>query len=430
MWTGVARAEDGPLRARADLLEEYRLRGSAVPGERDQLAHLYLDLGASHASDRFSSAAAVDAWWDLDGRAPAGTPGGLGTVYSQGKPWVDVLHLTADYRGDGSLRLARLGRQDALHGRPATFDGGYLLFSPGAGPLSLFAFGGRSVHFFEVDPALFENWVAATGAGLRLGPDLRAEIEYRFLREAVPRLDAPGRTPLVGHAYGLTAWYRLPDVLQAKALVRGLDRRVAQLAGSLSLLGPAGDAGLDARASVQPVTLREIDEAENPYFLTLGESLPNARWHLDAWKALETGAGVFTAHAGFDGRRLLGGVEGPFNRNTSRVYALAEVRKLPVPGLSVSASLDHVARTLSDGGLWAIGGAVQWERGRLRLEAGSRYDRYQYQYFRTVEELSNLRAYFGEVRWRAGSVQFRARYVVEVFDRVLHTVQVGLTQSL
>src|SRR5689334_18984953 len=25
MWTGAARAEDGPLRARADLLEEYRL---------------------------------------------------------------------------------------------------------------------------------------------------------------------------------------------------------------------------------------------------------------------------------------------------------------------------------------------------------------------------------------------------------------------
>jgi hypothetical protein len=412
---------------RGDAREEYRARASPSPDESDQDLRLLLDLSGTHASDRIAGLATLFLRWDLDGRSPAG----LATIYDTRKPWVDVLALSAEYRDTGALRVARLGRQEAPHGRPGTFDGGYVLAAPGTARLALFAFGGRSVHFFEIGQESFEDWMASAGAVARLGPDLRIELDYRLLREAVDEPD-DGERPITDHSYGVSAWYRRGGWLRARMFARGLNASAERLGGTFALFTPGRDAGLDLRLLVQPATLRNIDEVESPYYLTLGRSLPFARWRADVFRLFATRAGLLEAHLGYEGRGLLRDPETAFNRNVSRLFALASAHDLVAKGVFASVWLDRAgARDLIRGqGLWAVSGAAGYERGRFRAEAGTQYHRYQYVYFRSPEEIARVRVFYGEARAGLGPMLWlRARYTHEIFDRVLDTFIVTFGQT-
>lgn len=436
--TGAPASEAAPEPRRWDLdvgaREEYRFRTSASPDESDHELRLDLDFGIRNPSGSFHAAGDLTLWWDAF-RAPAeseGKPFGLGTVQAGRNPWFNVFQLYGEYAGNGVLRTVRAGRQDAEHGRPAAFDGAYLALRP-APRLSLFAFGGRTEHFFETNMPLFEDWIASAGAGFRVLEGLRLEADYRFLREAVP--SEGGRTPVLNHSYGLTVFYRVASLVQATVGVRGLDGGLGEVRGVLRLFLPKQEFGVDAHVYVQPVELKELNEYDNPYFLTLGSSLPHARWKLDLYKVLTLtrGGGRLEAHLGYAGRQLLDGEETPFNRNVARLYGLLGAYDLGLKGLFVQVSLDRVsdhAFPVLGKGLFAVNAALGYERDWLRVEAGTQYHRWQYSYYQDVEELADVRVYFLEARVRPLSwLALRARYSAETFDRVLHTVTVGLTQT-
>jgi len=282
--------------------EEYRFRGSAQPAETDQDLHLALDLAAQDPAGKLAAAASLGLWWDLDA-APPGEPFGLASIRDPRNPWLDVYQLSAEYRSQGVLRTARAGRQVAEHGRPATFDGAYLRLQP-LRSLGLFAFGGRTEHFFETGAGFFEDWLASAGVTVRPSPDLRLELDYRLLREAIDSLDA-GRVDVTDHSYGAAVWWRQGEWLRTRAFVRGLDDRVSEAGAQASLHWLAVLAGLELRLRAQPTTLGELNESDNPFFLTLGPSLPHVRWRADAWKAWEPESFRLELHLGYEGRQLL-----------------------------------------------------------------------------------------------------------------------------
>ncbi|MBI5524900.1 MAG: hypothetical protein HY897_01055 [Deltaproteobacteria bacterium] len=414
--------------------ESFRGRQSSIPDERDQDVDLYLDLAATDPSGRFVAEGAAAAWWDIDGTSR--TPGfGLRSLRETTDPalWVDVYRLSAEYRSPSDLvRLARAGRQEAEHGLPEIFDGAAVELRP-ARWLGLFAFGGRTEHFYELRPKVSEDWLGSAGAVLRPVENLKIDIDYRLLSEDVPADSEGAKTPLTTNSYGVTGMYRFGEWLRAKLYARGLDASLSNAGGAVGATNQERLMGVEVRLDTQTVAIKEINEANDPYYLVLGESLPFARWRLDLFKGFSTSAGTYTLHIGYEGRNLLRDDETVFNRNTSRLYSLftaADVGiKGPFAGLLFernSAGLD----LFGGQGIWAVGGSAGWDRGILRAEAGTYYQRFAYVYYQDVEELADVRVFFGDVRLRIREwISARTRYQYEAFDRELHTLIVGLTQA-
>jgi len=428
--------------------EEYRLRTSkssqpsqtgdaltspAPASEDDHDMRLSLDTGFRDPSGHWGGEVSAGLWADLDGTGRDVERAGLVSMYDYEQPWWDVYTLQADYESDGVLGLARAGRQTSLFGLPATFDGATVLLNPSKPYLELFVFGGRSVHFFDVSDGLFEDWIASAGSVIRPLKWLKLELDYRFLKEDILLSDKETTDALMDHSYGLKAWVRHDDWFRANAYVRGLNDSVSH-AGAAALFEHTGlDLGADLGLDTQVTGLREINESQDAYFVLLGQSLPSIRWILDVWKIFDHESAEYGLHAGWKARNLLDDNDAPFNRNTSKVYLLFTVNDFLTKGPYFSASVeDHFVlsewETTGEHTLTA-GGSAGYEYKRAKVEAGTYYHQYKYDYYVDVLELEDVRTYYGLMSYRILDwLKLKAGYEVEIMDRDVHTVTLTLSQ--
>ncbi|MBW2533774.1 MAG: hypothetical protein JRI55_19955 [Deltaproteobacteria bacterium] len=403
-----------------------------APGpEADHDLRLLLAGGLADPTDRFAVDLSTALWWDLDGVPASREPSALRSVQdgTTTPVWFDVFSLHGEYRSPGALALARVGRQTADHGRQVVFDGGALRLRLIDPQLELFAFGGRKHHFFEIDDDYFEDWLASAGAVVRPLPGLRLEVDYRFLEE-----DTLEREGLMQHSYGAAAWFLHDDWLRLRAHFRGLDDRPSRAGGAAGLEWVAGELGLELSADAQLVTLGETGELDDPFFSVLGESLPHVLARAELWKAFTTHAGVYTAHAGWDGRILTEHDPTLFNRDHGRVYLWLQAVDIgvagPFAGVVGEYHYTHRASGLPADDLFTVGGSLGWDRRPVRVELGTDYARFKYDYYVDVEERADVRTYFADVgAWPLDWLRVRVRYELEQFDRTVHTALLTLTQT-
>lgn len=429
--------------------EEYRFRHSsgtaypAIDGVRDDTANvetdhdlrLFLNGHLSEGTDRFAADLSLGVWYDPGGtREPSSDPTAFGAIADHNTPEefhdaYDVYSLYAEYRGRGVLGLVRGGRQGAMHGVPATFDGATVELRPVPTYLDLVFFGGRTVHFFDLHESAFENWLAAAVAVVRPLPELRLEVEYRFLKE-----ETSLNRDIEDHSYGVTAWYRMTEEIWLKGFVRGLDTSLSHVGLDTRFAWPELGLGADTSVHAQLIRLGEINQQDNPYFAILGQSLPFLRFRADLWKELSTDVGIYAVHLGWNGRMLTEDEPTPFNRNFGRAYVLFQATDIGVKGPFASAIVEYhhplTRFDVSSETLFSVGGSAGYQRKSMTGEIGSYYDRYKYNYYRNVEERQNSRTYYGEfrydpLRW----LQIRVRYEYERLDRDIHTVTLRLTQN-
>lgn len=455
--SGASEDEDG-WRFRGSFLEEYRGRAtsapSAEPGEDPSLAlpdesdhdlRLFVDMSLTSPDDAFRMNAVAGLWIDADGY-PDTTTSGLASAFDYGKPvsplWGDVFVLSAEYRTEEWLQLARGGRQVAEYGRPTTFDGATFVFEAAPRMLDVFVYGGRTVHFFETDLETFQDWIAACGFEIRPMAELKLELQYRFMAEEITEvtqaIEAPGlpradKQSLIDHTYDLTMWYRRDDWLGLKVGLGGIDDTFARAALGLALTEVEWDMGLDLTLDAQTTTLRSLVDDVNPTFQVLGESLPNLKWRLDLWKVWATRVGDYGLHLGWNARELLEGEEGPFNRNVGRIYLAADARDIGVEGPFFGVSMEaHYTRAdaFSDDLILAIGGSAGWDDRVVRAEVGTFYQRFKYDYFQEQNEVSDVRTWFVAVGYKPLDwLGVRARYEYEQVDRDYHTFTLALSQQ-
>ena len=440
---GPARADSGVggWTVTLDAAEGYRFRHASAPatdaadGTGDEADHdlrLLLTSRVHDGEDHFAADLALALWADVDGRSPGGKPSDLGGIYDDGSSpsiWFDVYSLSAEYRTRGVLALVRGGRQSAEHGPLATFDGATLRLRAAGPAFELFAFGGRTVHFFELDAGLFEDWIASGGVVARPLRNLRLELDYRFLMEDTTTSDG-----LVDHTYGAKVWYAPTDWLRLVGAVRGVDDAVSHVGLSASANWERLAFGVRARIDGQPATLRELNERDDPYYALLGPSLPHVRGHVDLWKTFDTGAGLYGLHLGWDGRFLVADEPTRFNRDYGRLYFLAEGTDLFVRGpfatFVVEYHYTHQGSGFGDDGLFAVGGSAGYDVPVFRAEVGTMYQRFAYDYFRDANEVEDVRTVFLDLRARPWSwLSLRARYEYEKrTDHDVHTVTMTVTQ--
>jgi hypothetical protein len=425
-------------RVDASLVEEYRLRiahgalpatgplgvAPAADQKVDHVARAVADAQLAGADDHFLGVLSAALWWDLDGAPPRGTPNLFASQYDGSQPWWDVYTLSAEWHDAGALEYIRLGRQATEHGLPLTFDGASFGVRPAGPLLSLFGFGGRTVHFFETGAGSFENWVGSVGATLRPTQQLRIELDSRLMREEVLDRDHSTRDRVTNHALGLSGFWR-SDTLYAKAYARALDQRFSHAGGALQLDFPSVGVGVDGRLDAQLVTLGELVESENPYYSLLGPSLPHVRFRLESWKELPLGEETkLSLYLGWKGRQLLHDRERAYNRNMGGLYFRPRLDDLVQKGIFVegTAEYDYVPRIAGDQWSLALGGAAGYTGKTVRTEVGTVYQRFRINYYERAEELLNTRTVYGLVGYRVMPwLELRARYEFDILDRYLES---------
>ncbi|MBI1945793.1 MAG: hypothetical protein HYS27_08860 [Deltaproteobacteria bacterium] len=411
----------------------------------DEDARFSLDGGARALGGRLRLDGAAELYWDVDGARPDGDAG-LRSVHDSRGPLELLVHtLELGWGGGPLVQRAAIGRLTVEEGWPITLDGVALSVSPlagladdelyGARRSRAFVSAGRTVHFYETgsaDAELFEDWAVSAGVDLVTADAIKLQLDVRGLFE-------DSATGGFDGSAGAALFLRALDVAQGKAWLRTLDDQVMVTGARVRLGGPGDDLGADVEASLQPATLGEVALAADPYFLVLGESLPHWRARADVFAGTDLGLAKGTLHAGAQARVNVVDDEQAFNRNSGRVYALAQATDLLVPGVFVSADVawDSVLAPgpadllgASDGRV-ALGGSVGYQRAGVRAELGTAWDRYKYTYYQDVEELADVRTIYGAVGVRALQwLRVQARASVEVFDRTETTVQVTLVQDL
>jgi hypothetical protein len=447
-------AKDGPERAPADwsadllLLQEYRLRtaGSAqatettalgsAPAESPQSDHdlrLTLDGTVTGLRERLVGNVSAALWLDLDGHVPKGEPDYFGDSQDLAQPLFMIYSLSAEWRRSAPIDRLAMGRQAATHGLPVTFDGGSLDLRFLERRLSLFTYGGRTVHFFETVPGLLENWLVGGGAGVRLTTNLHIEADSRYLHEMVLASAGDASRPVATNSYGLTLTGR-SELLSGKVFARGMNRSFSHVGGAFRLQVPNAAMGLDGQAAAQLATLGEIAESENPYYSLLGKSLPHVRARLETWKEFGLGqAARLTLAAGARVRQLLHDEPTRFNRAMNAVYLRADLSDLPWKGAFASLTTDwNLPSGTPDGGyLFSLGGAAGYASRISRIEAGTYFQRFKINYYRDVEELTDARTVYAVASYRViPQIEIRARYVAEIVDRTIHTAYLTLREDL
>jgi len=433
--------------ASAWLTQEYRFRTAGAPeavsatalGEppvaspsSDQDLRLTIDGTVTGLHDRAAATLSAALWIDVDGHVPQGDPDLFGDSQGLAQPLGVIYALTAEWRRSQPLERLALGRQQAMHGLPVTFDGGALDLRFLERRLLLFAFGGHTVHFFQTEPGFFENWLASAGAGFRITPSVQLEIDSRFLHEQVLGQGGDPGATLDTNSYGATVTARW-DTLQGKLFARGMNRDFSHVGGAFHLQVPNAAVGVDGQATAQLATLGEIAESESPFYSLLGNSLPHLRARLEAWKDFRLGAqGSFALAIGSRFRQLLSDQPTRFNRNMNVMYARGDLNDLPWRGAyaSISAEWNLPTQPADSTRFFTVGGAAGYLSWALRAEAGTYYQRFKINYYRDVEELADARTVFAMASYRVlPPLEVRARYVLEIVDRTIHSLYLTLRED-
>ncbi len=442
---------------RFDAFEQYRFRYSTSPvvddtislmagdndgapgSETDHDLRLMLSGTLFESEDHFLADVSMGLWADVDGNYPDGDYSGFASPYDESQTfgipmWIDLYTLYAEYHSHDLFALGRAGRQVSDHGPLVSFDGGAVELALSRPFLDVFAFGGRSVHFFEIDADFFEDWLASGGFVIRPFRELRIELDYRFEKEDLTPIDSvDDREAIIDHSYGVAAWYRYEDWLYFKGYFRGINDAPALAGGATSAEWFEQEVGFDIKVDAQIVTLREINEKEDPFYAVLGESLPHIKLNADLWKAFTTKAGTYTIHGGWGGRLLTADDATDFNRDYGRAYLWFQAVDIgvagPFAGIVGEFHYTHKSADLDSENTITIGGSAGWELDPLKAELGTYYQRYKYDYYVDVKEIESVRTYFGEVIYRPFEwLSAGLRYEFEVFDRKVHTAMLTLTQ--
>ena len=414
--------------------EQARLRAALAPQDESDIdARLFINAELGERSGRFKLNTSLGLWADLDTVPASDKPSALREIHDGRKSplWLDVYSLQAIYTGQGLLHSARLGRIVVDHGLPRSIDGGELQLELLPRWLGLHAYGGQSVHFFEVEPGLFEDWIAALGLHSQPLRNMRVEIEAELQRE-----NTLEENNLYELGYGAKLWYRLPGWLDARGYLRGIDDRLSHAGGALRLRWPQLGLSAELRLRSQLIKLKALTESEDPYFSILGEAEPFVRARFDSAKTVTTNFGDYAIHFGLEARQLIKARSSNFNRNFAYAYTALSAQDIVVSGpwarLALerqAISTDFAGSNLSGHGFWTVSGSLGYTRAALRAELGSRYDAYKYTYYHSVDEQQNVQSYFANFGYRfSKKYSLRVRYLYEHFAWDVHSFTLSFVQ--
>jgi len=351
----------------------------------------------------------LDGNQDLTGYYPYEGIGDTGSSSSKGylyEAHFDINHL---FRPMSQLRL---GRQAGTRDEPIFFDG-LAADLDLAREMILVVYGGRAVHFFELDGTETSDRLWGAGTDMRLFEPTTLSVDYlaaRDLRESDDsRLDRQIAVKIEQH-FG-SQW---------RTLLRGRNINGEPRDVRLRVLGAIKAAALDISTTYfrQIRTQNELSNETSLYFDVLGQSHPfhsldlKVRWQPGQDYAVDVG--------GFRRELLEEEDETPFNRQFTRTYATLEVDNLLVAGVFTILTGEQWDSATTDVSTWGLEAGYASKSGRRpsRYSIGSYYSLYQYDYYLELGERTRARTYFLDAQVPAGEqFKFTGRFEQEQADQ-------------
>ncbi len=256
-------------------------------------------------------------------------------------------------------------------------------------PLRLTVYGGRAVHFFEVNGDAGSDSLA--GLGIDLFPKSPTRVSLDYLSTEDQR--EPGRE-LKDRLVALKIKQRFSRHWRGLAKARNIngEQRDFKLRATGSF--PKAGVGLNAAYFRQYRTQNELSQEFSPIFDILGQSHPFHSLDLKLRWAFATDYGI---HLGYFRRELREEEdEGPFNRQYDRAFAIFDMDHFLFHRFSTALTAERWksgAQSFESSGL-DLGYRLGDGPSHARLNGGTYYSLYKYDYYADLGERTRVRTYY------------------------------------
>ncbi len=398
----------------------YRLRHASHSADQDAYGLLDLDVGDAGTTG-FSGHLLVRGAADLDGHTDAS--GGyvfdsLEDTYGHRVRGV-VYQAYADYRGDGTIAQARVGRQLVWDTPVATYFDGLRIDGRAMGSLDLKlgAYGGVPSHLYESSPR--GDLILGAFGEARPWRSTRTRLDWMQVEDE--RLFESRENSLVRAAW----WQQVGDEVDLFGNFTWLDWRGRDLDVRGSWYRGESDLVVQLDYHELLTTQRSKALEFDPFFTIAGESRPYRELRASASKGFGDHVDLTI---GADVRRLADHADvGQFNREFERWFVEPALVDWPAEGMTISVTgelWDSDAERIETAGAELSQAFTKETKARL----GTAYALYEYDYYASAER-DHVRAWYVGVDSRC-SRQLRLRgsyrYEVDAFAHH-HTLQVAAT---
>ena len=287
----------------------------------------------------------------------------------------------------------RLGRQPGTRDEQVTFDGVAMDIRP-ASFANVTLYGGAAINLYEIGRSETDDSVA--GAGLDLYPTASTGIslDYVTLKDKRDYLEL---TDVTDKLWSLRFWQRFTPNLKATAKYRHQNGESRDV--TVRILGAFPNAGTEIGASYlrQFKTQAEQSNTLSPFVDVMGQSDPYQSYEV---KLRQFFGKRYAFDIAYFRRDLIGSaVPGIFNREYSRTAAGFEIGDLFVANLSLTLTGDQWKSPGSPERNYTSGGAdIGYSFGKkgsvTRINAGTYYSLYKYDYYLQLGERTNVRTYY------------------------------------
>jgi hypothetical protein len=287
----------------------------------------------------------------------------------------------------------RIGRQDGTRGEPIFFDG--IAADIGLAPhLAATAYGGVAVHFYELDNRWGDDSLGGLGIDYFPLPGTLISTDYLYVTDTRNVFDT---TTQHDQLVSLRINQRFTPNLKASAKVRYVNGESRDLKLTVSAAIPAADLEVLAAYMDQFRTQNELSNELSPYFDVLGPSYPYQSYDVKVRKFFGS---RLTVDFGYFQRSLVHtGQENAFNRPFYRIYAVFDLNDLFIDRLSVALTGEQWKsgqQSVQSAG-FDIGYAFKAGRRSPKINTGSYYSLYKYDYYIMLGERTNVRTYYVKV---------------------------------
>ncbi len=393
----VLRSAGGAAVIRGSFSTQYAFRMAALSGSRDTDNDLHerlrVDVYSPQRDAGYELHFFASASQDLDGERNRTGFFPLEDINDARASWFSGYVYEAHYDLNRPLSFVtqlRIGRQAGTRDDPLFFDGIAVDLSLGS-LVNLTAYGGASVHFYEVD----QDWGSDLlgGAGIDIYPFRSTMLSLDYLHTEDER-NLLGASDQSDELLSVRLRQRLGLFTRTMAAYRTLNGDPRDVKARIQQSFPSADIELSFTWFRQFRQQNELSNELSPYFDILGSSFPYQTYDAKIRKAFGSSVAV---DIGYYKRELTGErAENAFNREYERAFAVLQLSDVVKKGLSFSLTGDRwetLDREFSSAGFDAEY-RFGTDRRKTRLNAGTYYSLYKFDYYLLLGEREKVRTYY------------------------------------
>jgi hypothetical protein len=317
----------------------------------------------------------------------------------------------------------RMGRQASTRDEPAYFDGIAIDIRP-LPKMNLTLYGGAGVNFYEINRSEGDDIVGGAGIDLYPTPSSGISLDYLSIKDKRDYLEM---TDVQDHLISLKAWQRFTPTIKGVAKFRYQNGEARDL--NLRLLGTFPTSGTEIGASyLRQFTNQTIQSnVLSPFVDVLGQSNPYQIIEVKLRQAFGTRYALDLAYF----KKDLIGSEPPstYNHEYSRATAGFELADLLLRNLTLTLTGDEwksTGKSFSSAGA-DIGYSFGKKGNVAKINAGSYYSLYKYDYYVQLGELERVRTYYLTVKAPlAKQLSFNVNYEYEQTIEKFQTIRTGI----